>query len=63
MHNLQTKESSKTDQSQTADLLILPDGRILVHGLTDSFARLLSELAPDDEHFSSRIIPSEKSPQ
>ena len=61
--NLAEKLPAKADAGETTDLLLLPDGRILVHGLTESFARLLGELAPDDEQFSSRIIHSEKSPQ
>jgi hypothetical protein len=36
------------------ELLILPDGRILVHNLTQPFARLLRELNPGDKQISSR---------
>jgi len=38
----------------TTELLILPDGRILVHNLTQPFAELLKELNPDCEQISSR---------
>jgi hypothetical protein len=37
------------------ELLILPDGRILVHNLTPAFAGLLHELNPDAEQISSRL--------
>ena len=39
----------------TTELLLLPDGRILVHNLTPAFAGLLHKLNPDDEHISSRV--------
>jgi hypothetical protein len=39
-----------------SDLLILPDGRILVHNLTQTFAELLHELNPDAEQITSRIL-------
>ncbi len=42
-------------ENQVSELLILPDGRILVHNLTRTFAELLSELNPNDEQISSRI--------
>ncbi len=42
-------------ENQVSELLILPDGRILVHNLTPAFAGLLRELNPDDEQISSRV--------
>jgi len=39
----------------TTELLILPDGRILVHNLTQPFAELLHELNPGAEQISSRV--------
>ncbi|MGN6553093.1 MAG: hypothetical protein ACTHLW_05170 [Verrucomicrobiota bacterium] len=41
----------------TSELLILPDGQILVHNLTPAFAELLAELNPDCEQIASRIAP------
>ena len=41
--------------SQTSELLILPDGRILVHNLTRPFAELLHKLNPNAEQISSRL--------
>jgi len=41
-------------ESQVSELLILPDGRVLVHNLTPAFAGLLRELNPDDEQISPR---------
>lgn len=37
------------------ELLIMPDGRILVHNLTQSFAEVLHTLNPDAEQISSRV--------
>ena len=45
----------KPDESQVSELLILPDGRILVHNLTRSFAALLHELNPDAGQIASRL--------
>jgi len=43
-------------------LLLLPDGRILVHNLTPAFAGLLKELNPDDEQIRLRSLPSTEHP-
>jgi hypothetical protein len=48
------KNCESSGESQVSELLILPDGQILVHNLTPAFAGLLHELNPDDEHISSR---------
>ena len=37
-----------------SEILILPDGRILVHNLTRPFAELLHQLNPGDQQFASR---------
>jgi len=37
-----------------SEILILPDGRILVHNLTQPFAELLRQLNPTDEQFKAR---------
>ncbi|MGA9452169.1 MAG: hypothetical protein WBW41_12590 [Verrucomicrobiia bacterium] len=42
-------------ENLVSELLILPDGRILVHNLTQPFAELLHQLNPTDEQFASRI--------
>jgi len=42
-------------ESQVSELLILPDGRILVHNLTPAFAGLLTGLNPDCEQIASRL--------
>jgi len=42
-------------ESQVSELLILPDGQILVHNLTPAFAGLLHELNPDAEQIASRV--------
>jgi len=38
----------------TTELLLLPDGRILVHNLTQTFAELLNELNPEDPQIQPR---------
>ena len=42
-------------ENLVSEFLILPDGRILAHNLTQPFAELLHELNPDDEQISSRV--------
>ena len=37
-----------------SELLILPDGRILVHNLTPAFADALAQLNPDDDQIRPR---------
>jgi hypothetical protein len=49
------KGSASPGKDQVSELLILPDGQILVHNLTPAFAGLLHELNPDDEQISSRV--------
>ena len=49
------KVSASPGKDQVSELLILPDGRILVHNLTQTFAELLHELNPDAEQITSRI--------
>jgi hypothetical protein len=41
--------------SLVSELLILPDGRILVHNLTQPFAELLHDLNPNDGQISPRV--------
>jgi len=40
------------------ELLLLPDGRVLVQNLTPAFAALLRELNPDDEQLAPRTRPA-----
>jgi hypothetical protein len=47
------------DSTLTTELLILPDGRILVHNLTQPFAELLKALNPADEHISPRATDAD----
>jgi hypothetical protein len=44
----------KTKNELCAELLILPDGRILAHNLTQPVAELLRELNPGCEQIASR---------
>jgi hypothetical protein len=48
------KDRASPGKDQVSELLILPDGQILVHNLTPPFAGLLRKLNPDDEQISSR---------
>jgi len=50
-----TFSGSPTAGRLETEVLILPDGRILVHNLTPAFAGLLQELNPGDEQISSRV--------
>ena len=49
------KDSASSGKEQMSELLILPDGQILVHNLTQTFADLLHELNPSTEQITSRI--------
>jgi len=45
----------QTEKNYTeTELLVLPDGQILVHNLTPAFAELLRQLNPDDEQIRPR---------
>jgi hypothetical protein len=46
--------SRSTRTPLTTELLILPDGQVLVHNLTPAFAKLLAELNPDCDQIASR---------
>lgn len=47
--------NSHFEPALTTEVLLLPDGRILVHNLTQPFAKLLAELNPHCEQIASRI--------
>jgi hypothetical protein len=40
--------------TETNEMLVLPDGRVLVHNLTPAMARLLHTLNPDDPQIAPR---------
>jgi hypothetical protein len=44
------------DCAPSTEVLLLADGRILVHNLTPAFAELLRELNPNDEQIQPRVI-------
>lgn len=46
--------AARDEGRDTTELLVLPDGRILVHNLTPAVAALLSELAPHDPDMRRR---------
>jgi hypothetical protein len=43
----------------TTELLLLPDGRVLVHNLTPAFAELLHALNAHDEQIAPRLTHHE----
>jgi hypothetical protein len=47
-------EPPRSEPAKIGELLILPDGRILVHNLTPLLARVLSELNPSDQFMRER---------
>jgi len=49
------KRCESSGESQASELLILPDGQVLVHNLTPTFAGLLAGLNPDCEQIASRV--------
>jgi hypothetical protein len=52
--NEKYNQSRVAKQSLSTEILLLPDGRIYVHNLTQPFAELLRDLNPDDEQISRR---------
>jgi hypothetical protein len=50
------KSKPRKTKTLVSEMLILPDGRILVHNLTQPFAELLRELNPGDKQISPRTI-------
>jgi hypothetical protein len=54
-------QSLPSEPPLMTELLLLPDGRILVHSLTPAFAELLNKLNPDDEQINSRACQTKDS--
>ena len=48
------KLAGKERNELMSELLILPDGRVLVHSLTPGMASILSELNPEDASIQPR---------
>jgi hypothetical protein len=53
--NRNAKKRSRREPLIT-ELLLMPDGRILVHNLTSRFAELLNRLDPEDQQIIARIV-------
>lgn len=53
-HEVGRSNENQRVPNLVSELLILPDGRVLVHNLTPTFATLLSELNPHCEQITSR---------
>jgi hypothetical protein len=48
---------TKRKNQLSTELLILPDGRILVQNLTQPMAEILRELNPRDRQIAPRVFP------
>ena len=55
------KKIKKVSAMLFSDMLLLPDGRILVQNLTQPMAELLHSLNPKDDAISARVRRNEKS--
>ncbi len=52
------KPSKKQPQPEaTTEILLLPDGQVLVHNLTPTMAAILAELNPNDRAMKIRSAP------
>jgi hypothetical protein len=49
-------DSAVRAPANTNELLLLPDGRVLVHNLTPEMARVLAELNPADPQLAPRAL-------
>ena len=49
------ESQAQAPETLSSELLILPDGRILVHNLTPTMASVLRELNPDDDTIQPRV--------
>ena len=47
----------KTKNELSAEILILPDGRVLVQNLTQPMAEILHALNPHDRQIAPRVSP------
>lgn len=57
-HPVQPCKKHSDPEVAISELLLLPDGRLLVHNLTPAMARVLVELSPDDPQIRPRAIPT-----
>ena len=55
------KKIKKVSAVLCSDMLLLPDGRILVQNLTQPMAKLLHSLNPKDDAIAARVPKNEKS--
>ena len=53
-HGPKGRDTEPLSPDLVSELLLLPDGRVLVHNLTPAFADLLHELNPEDGQISPR---------
>ena len=54
------KKIKKMSAALLSDVLLLPDGRILVQNLTKPRAKLLHSLNPNDDTIAARVRKNEK---
>ena len=51
------KSKLRQFETDSSEILILPDGKILAHNITPIMAKVLSELDPDDDAMQRRAEP------
>jgi hypothetical protein len=57
MNATESEVNKNRERELTSEVLILPDGQVLAHNLTATFAALLSELNPHEEGIRRREKP------
>lgn len=61
MKKRRNKKHTAADSTAT-EILLTPDGRVLVHNLTSAVAEMLSDVAPGDAQMISRSLHSNPKP-
>jgi hypothetical protein len=58
-----TNDIAKSNAPLVTELLLLPDGRVLVQNLTPVMAGILLELNPDEEAIRRRVVKPSSPPK
>jgi hypothetical protein len=58
MKHRRQRQPHSTAATATSEMLLRPDGRLLVHNLTPDLAAWLRELNPDDAEIGPRTMPT-----
>jgi hypothetical protein len=62
MNDATSKKRLRKRRELTCEMLILPDGQVLAHGLTSTFAALLRGMNPREPHWTRRARPAARRP-